>query len=99
MGHFLEYFSGIHDRDTARRTWCLMKYKANETMEEYVSRLCPLAARLGYDDLAIRDQFFAGLPEQIEQITMAGGDLANAIQVAQKYANLLESRQTIQLHS
>ncbi len=63
-------------------------------MEEYVSRLRPLA---GYDDIAIRDQFLAGLPEKIEeQVTMAGGDLVNAIQVSQKYVNLLESRQTIQ---
>ncbi len=95
-GRFLEYFSRIHERDTARHTWHLMKYKVSEIMEEYVSRLHPLAARLGYDDLAISDEFLAGLPEKIEeQVSMAGGDLANAIQVAQKYANLLESRQTI----
>ncbi len=44
-----------------------MKHKPGETMEEFVARLRPVAARLGYDDLAIRDQFLAGLREKVEE--------------------------------
>ncbi len=50
-----------------------MKHKPGETMEEFVARLRPVAAHLGYDDLAIRDQFLAGLSEKVkEQVIMAG---------------------------
>ncbi len=49
-------------------------------------RLRPVAARLGYDDLAICDQVLAGLSEKVEeQVIMVGGDLANAINIAQGY--------------
>ncbi len=68
-----------------------MKYK-----HEFEARLHPLAERLGYDELAIIDQFLAGLPEKVEEeVTMAGGHLTNVISVVQQYTNLLESRQAI----
>ncbi len=71
-----------------------MKHKPGETIEEFVARLRPVIAHLGYDDLAIYDPFLAALSEKVEeQLIMAGGDLANATNIAQRYYNLLESRQ------
>ncbi len=82
---FIEHYSGIYSREGGKTLWKGLTLQDGESIEAFVARIKPLAERLNKDDDDVQEKIYDVLPDELsEQVEMAGGTLANTIQLAQR---------------
>ncbi len=80
---FITYFIGIHSREGGLTAWAKIALNNGEAIEAFVTRIRPLAERIGKGDPDIQEKVYEIQPEEIsEHVELAGGDLAATIETA-----------------